>query len=35
MRVFYVPDRFIAVEIFSSGDKRFYSSGLLNCIKLS
>jgi len=29
-----VPDRFMAVEIFSSGDNRFYSSGLLNCVKL-
>jgi len=35
MRVFEVPDRFKAVEIFSSGDNRFYSSGLLNCIKLN
>jgi hypothetical protein len=34
MRVIEVPDRFMAVDIFSSGDNRFYSSGLLNCVKL-
>jgi len=35
MGVFEVPDRFMAVEIFSSGDNRFYSKGLLNCVKLN